>query len=120
MTFSGYEEQSTYAVRVLPPYLDCFIIDEMIALLVDTSQGKSHQQNERRLHTTHARIQMLSVGNAVAAGMMLSASYSLVTEGIAVEEEFDVGGWLSAGMRVAAGVLAGLMFILSTKQVRVH
>lgn len=52
--------------------------------------------------------------------MMLSASYSLVTEGIAVEEEFDVEGWLSAGMRVAAGVLAGLMFILSTKKVRVH
>lgn len=66
--------------------------------------------------------QMLGVGNAIAAGMMLSASYSLVTEGATVEEP---AGMFGEGMgilaapwaRVAVGVLAGLAFILSTKKV---
>lgn len=66
--------------------------------------------------------QMLSVGNAIAAGMMLSASYSLVSEGATVTEPegmFGEGmGMLSAPWaRVVVGVLAGLVFILSTKQV---
>ena len=64
---------------------------------------------------------MLSVGNAIAAGMMLSASYSLVSEGATVHEPegmFGEGiGELSAPwVRVLAGVLAGLVFILSTKK----
>ena len=65
--------------------------------------------------------QMLSVGNAIAAGMMLSASYSLVSEGATVHEP---EGMFGQGMealsepwvRVAAGVVAGLVFILSTKK----
>lgn len=69
---------------------------------------------------------MLAFGNAVAAGMMLSASYSLVAEGATVvEPEGFTGGW-GAGLadllsppwaRVVLGVLAGLVFILSTKKV---
>lgn len=65
----------------------------------------------------HDDAQMLGVGNAVAAGMMLSASYSLVAEGATVEEEEDGERWLSAAVRVVLGVVAGLMFILSTKKV---
>lgn len=67
--------------------------------------------------TRSSRAQMLGVGNAVAAGMMLSASYSLVAEGATVEEEEDGERWLSAAMRVVLGVVAGLLFILSTKKV---
>lgn len=69
---------------------------------------------------------MLAFGNAVAAGMMLSASYSLVAEGVTVVEPegFAVRWW--AGFpallaepwaRMVLGVLAGLAFILSTKKV---
>lgn len=66
--------------------------------------------------------QMLGVGNAIAAGMMLSASWSLVSEGANVEEDQLAGGsepsfFLSALARVAIGVVAGLVFILSTKKV---
>lgn len=68
---------------------------------------------------------VLSVGNAIAAGMMLSASYSLVEEGATVQESQGVvGWWISAGVpsapwvRVAFGVLLGLVFITSTKKVR--
>lgn len=69
---------------------------------------------------------MLAFGNAVAAGMMLSASYSLVAEGATVVEPsgFTDGWWawlpvvLAAPLaRVVLGVVAGLVFILSTKKV---
>lgn len=65
---------------------------------------------------------MLSVGNAIAAGMMLSASYSLVSEGATVQEPEGMfgegmGALTAPWVRVAAGVLAGLVFILSTKKV---
>ena len=71
---------------------------------------------------------MLAFGNAVAAGMMLSASYSLVAEGMTVVEPagFTNGWWGGFAVLLAApwarmllGVLAGLVFILSTKKVRV-
>ena len=70
---------------------------------------------------------VLAVGNAIAAGMMLSASYSLVEEGAAVQEEAGgvTGSWIDTGVfsppwaRVALGALAGLAFIISTKKVRV-
>lgn len=68
---------------------------------------------------------VLSVGNAIAAGMMLSASYSLIEEGATVQESHGaVRWWISAGVlsapwvRVAFGVLLGLVFIISTKKVR--
>eukprot|EP00903_Cladosiphon_okamuranus_P006920 g6735.t1 len=69
---------------------------------------------------------MLAFGNAVAAGMMLSASYSLVEEGMAVvEPEGFADGWWAGfpallaepWARMVLGVLAGLVFILSTKKV---
>lgn len=64
--------------------------------------------------------QMLCVGNAVAAGMMLSASYSLVVEGATIAEaegdEAEVR-W-SAPARVFMGLIAGLLFIVSTKKVK--
>lgn len=71
---------------------------------------------------------MLAFGNAVAAGMMLSACYSLVSEGAMVVEPagFTDGWWTGFAAvlaapwaRVLLGVLAGLVFILSTKKVRV-
>lgn len=70
---------------------------------------------------------MLAFGNAVAAGMMLSASYSLVSEGATVVEPagFTDGWWTGFAAvlaapwaRVLLGVVAGLVFILSTKKVR--
>lgn len=69
---------------------------------------------------------VLSVGNAIAAGMMLSASYSLVEEGATVQESSHgvMGWWISTGVlsapwvRVVFGVLLGLVFIISTKKVR--
>lgn len=59
----------------------------------------------------------MSVSNAIAAGMMLSASFSLVTEGIALDEDklalFGVP--LPHTARVAIGVLAGILFVVCTK-----
>lgn len=72
---------------------------------------------------------MLAFGNAVAAGMMLSASYSLVAEGMAVVEPegFADGWWAGFAVvlaepwaRMVLGVLAGLVFILSTKKVLLY
>jgi hypothetical protein len=60
--------------------------------------------------------QMLGVSNAIACGMMLSASYSLVKEGAGLEDDEDCM-IKSAAWRVVVGVLAGLMFILPTKRV---
>ena len=51
----------------------------------------------------------VSVSSAVAAGMMLSASYSLVSEGVALEDDGSSLG------RVAIGVLLGMLFVRSTK-----
>lgn len=64
--------------------------------------------------------QMLGVGNAIASGMMLSASYSLVSEGASVHEPEGVAGMgllSEPWARVVLGVFAGLVFILSTKKV---
>lgn len=71
---------------------------------------------------------MLALGNAVAAGMMLSASCSLVWEGATVSEpEGFAGEWwptlaavlAAPGARVMVGVLTGLAFIFFTKKVGV-
>jgi ZIP family zinc transporter len=56
--------------------------------------------------------QMLGASNAIACGMMLSASYSLVMEGAALPPD----GWvLSEVARVIIGVVVGLLFIYLTK-----
>ncbi|KAG5185963.1 hypothetical protein JKP88DRAFT_271905 [Tribonema minus] len=60
--------------------------------------------------------QMLGVSNAIACGMMLSASYSLIMEGANLPADPDCIV-ASAALRVAAGVLAGLAFILPAKKV---
>ncbi|CAM9225434.1 unnamed protein product [Chrysoparadoxa australica] len=64
--------------------------------------------------------QMLGVSNAIACGMMLSATYSLVKEGCSLEPDswaISEGWHISEGWRVAIGVIAGLIFILGTKAV---
>lgn len=72
---------------------------------------------------------MLAYGNAIAAGMMLSASFSLVSEGATVVEPegFTAEWWAmfatflgAPWARVVLGVAAGLVFILSTKKVGMH
>jgi len=56
----------------------------------------------------------IGVTNAIAAGMMMAASYSLVMEGINFTEEEDTSS-LSPLCRTAIGSILGLLFILSTK-----
>mmetsp|Transcript_1220 Transcript_1220/g.1597 ORF Transcript_1220/g.1597 Transcript_1220/m.1597 type:complete len:354 (+) Transcript_1220:101-1162(+) len=59
--------------------------------------------------------QMLGICNGIAAGMMLSASCSLMYEGATNEAGEDVA--LSETWRVAIGAVAGLLFIVLTKQI---
>ncbi len=51
---------------------------------------------------------------AIAAGMMMAASYSLVVEGIAFTESDDTST-ISSTVRTIIGSTFGLLFILSTK-----
>lgn len=55
----------------------------------------------------------LGVSNAIAAGMMLCASSSLVMEGLNLEHDPTVS--VSEAWRVCGGVLLGCGFIISTK-----
>jgi zinc transporter, ZIP family len=59
----------------------------------------------------------LGACNAIAAGMMLSASYSLVTEGVALDHDGGsmYGYEVSHTVRVVCGVLLGMMFVRCTK-----
>lgn len=56
----------------------------------------------------------IGVTNAIAAGMMSAASYSLFIEGCAFHDESDVS-CLSSSIRTGIGCLLGLLFILGTK-----
>mmetsp|Transcript_6855 Transcript_6855/g.12901 ORF Transcript_6855/g.12901 Transcript_6855/m.12901 type:complete len:385 (+) Transcript_6855:446-1600(+) len=56
----------------------------------------------------------VGVTNAIAAGMMMAASYSLVMEGITFTEKEDSSS-ISPLLRTAIGSCLGLLFILSTK-----
>jgi len=58
----------------------------------------------------------LGVCNGLAAGMMLSASTSLIYEGIMLEESVQYEA-VSQMWRVAIGVVSGLLFIVSTQQI---
>ncbi|CAM9460208.1 unnamed protein product, partial [Phaeothamnion confervicola] len=58
---------------------------------------------------------MLGTSNAIACGMMLSASYSLCREAVTLEP--DPHSSLPEAWRAAIGVAAGLLFIVSTKKV---
>mmetsp|Transcript_53884 Transcript_53884/g.80061 ORF Transcript_53884/g.80061 Transcript_53884/m.80061 type:complete len:357 (-) Transcript_53884:87-1157(-) len=57
----------------------------------------------------------IGVSNAVAAGMMTAASYSLITEGCTCAEPDDTSE-ISSTVRTAIGVALGLTFILCTKK----
>jgi len=57
----------------------------------------------------------IGVSNAVAAGMMSAASYSLIMEGCAFSDPRDASE-TSATMRTFIGVCLGLFFILITKK----
>jgi ZIP family zinc transporter len=56
----------------------------------------------------------IGVSNAIAAGMMCAASYSLLVEGCTFSDEHDTSG-LSVTVRTGIGCLFGLLFILGTK-----
>lgn len=56
----------------------------------------------------------IGVSNAIAAGMMSAASYSLFMEGCTFEDKNDDSS-LSAPLRTGLGCLLGLLFILGTK-----
>lgn len=56
----------------------------------------------------------IGVSNAIAAGMMFAASYSLFMEGCTFHDKGDNSS-LSATVRTGLGCLLGLLFILGTK-----
>lgn len=56
----------------------------------------------------------VGISNAVAAGMMFAASYSLFMEGCTFHDDGDDSS-LSATVRTATGCVLGLVFILLTK-----
>lgn len=56
----------------------------------------------------------VGISNAIAAGMMIAASYSLFVEGVTYEDPSDSSS-LGTSVRTAAGALLGLGFILATK-----
>lgn len=56
----------------------------------------------------------IGVSNAIAAGMMCAASYSLFLEGCTFYDDNDASN-LSATVRTGIGCLLGLLFILGTK-----
>mmetsp|Transcript_32847 Transcript_32847/g.37370 ORF Transcript_32847/g.37370 Transcript_32847/m.37370 type:complete len:306 (+) Transcript_32847:365-1282(+) len=57
----------------------------------------------------------VGVSNAIAAGMMIAASYSLFVEGCTFDEPDDTSEF-SSEIRTAFGATLGLLFILGTKQ----
>mmetsp|Transcript_52017 Transcript_52017/g.123046 ORF Transcript_52017/g.123046 Transcript_52017/m.123046 type:complete len:332 (-) Transcript_52017:27-1022(-) len=59
----------------------------------------------------------LGVSNAIAAGMMLSASVSLVTEGVALDPDGAalMGHEVSHTVRVCVGMVLGMLFVVFTK-----
>ncbi|CAM9811284.1 unnamed protein product [Heterosigma akashiwo] len=59
--------------------------------------------------------QMLGISNAIASGMMLAASCSLIYEG--ATNEAGENQALSEGVRAALGAASGLLFIYLTKQI---
>jgi ZIP family zinc transporter len=57
----------------------------------------------------------VGISNAIAGGMMIAASYSLVKEGITFDDPHDTST-ISTGLRTAAGAAIGLIFIFWTEK----
>lgn len=56
----------------------------------------------------------VGIANAIAAGMMIAASYSLIAEGCYFDEPDDIST-ISSTIRTIIGSVLGLLFILGTK-----
>lgn len=56
----------------------------------------------------------VGISNAIAAGMMIAASYSLIVEGCTYSDPHD-NSEISTELRTAGGAVLGLTFILGTK-----
>lgn len=61
----------------------------------------------------------IGVANAIAAGMMIAASYSLIAEGCYFDEPDDISE-ISSTARTIIGSILGLLFILGTKSFLDH
>lgn len=57
----------------------------------------------------------IGVSNAIAAGMMIAASYSLIMEGLFFDEPDDSWEIVSPAIRTVVGVICGLVFIKLSK-----
>jgi len=57
----------------------------------------------------------VGISNAIAAGMMVAASYSLITEGCTFDDPHDTSN-LSSNIRTGIGAVVGLLFILVTEK----
>jgi len=57
----------------------------------------------------------VGVSNAIAAGMMVAASYSLMAEGCTFDEPDDLSE-ISSSVRTLIGAILGLVFIVGTKK----
>jgi len=57
----------------------------------------------------------VGISNAVAAGMMIAASYSLLNEGLSFDDPHDTSS-ISVTMRTIIGTLVGLIFINVTER----
>jgi len=56
----------------------------------------------------------IGVSNAIASGMMIAASYSLILEGVTFTDVMDISD-VSCVRRTCLGILLGVMFLLGTK-----
>jgi len=66
------------------------------------------------LFTTSLNPYWIGISNAIAAGMMIAASYSLIIEGCNFNEPDDLSV-ISSTIRTFFGVVVGLLFIKSTE-----
>eukprot|EP00538_Stauroneis_constricta_P013635 CAMPEP_0119570238 /NCGR_PEP_ID=MMETSP1352-20130426/43511_1 /TAXON_ID=265584 /ORGANISM="Stauroneis constricta, Strain CCMP1120" /LENGTH=316 /DNA_ID=CAMNT_0007619905 /DNA_START=282 /DNA_END=1232 /DNA_ORIENTATION=- len=57
----------------------------------------------------------VGISNAIAAGMMVAASYSLITEGCTFDDPHDTSN-LASNIRTGIGAVVGLLFILVTEK----
>ncbi|KAL7475848.1 hypothetical protein ACHAW6_001748 [Cyclotella cf. meneghiniana] len=67
------------------------------------------------LFVTEMKEYYIGVSNAIAAGMMMAASYSLFLEGCTFNDAHDHSTY-SSHTRTALGCILGLLFILTTKR----